>query len=429
MAKIGYSKVCITPPLGTQLGGHAISDRKAEGVHDDLYSRVFVFELNGEDFCIIQNDLLGLDYDFVDETRKKIQDSLGINSKNISISCIHTHSGPKGLAKRPLGTEEQIKMVPGEYDEPLCKNYQELMVKATKEAITNKDTCTIRHGLTEVFDVASNRNHREKSGDPILLAIEFLRDDGKKLLLYNFSCHPTIMNHNNHQITADYPGAVAKLLEGSEYEVVMFINGSAGDISTRFTRRESTFDEVDRIGVVLRNHIADALANATTTSEITSLATNDVVYRIALKKYDSVADAEAKLSKYKDELDDAIKKGLPNIRTYESFVEGAVFNLFMAKNADNSEYADIRLKLFKLNDLIFVFFPSELFSDLSNPLKEEYAGKLFFGTYSNGYMGYIADVASYDADTYETQTSRFQRGQGEMIMDVVKGEVANFINE
>jgi len=414
MTKIGFKITCLTPPLGTQLAGHAILDRKATGVHDDLFCRAIVIENNGVDYCIIQNDLIGVDYDFVSVVKEGIV-ALGIKDENILVGVTHTHSGPKGLVKNVKGTPEQVELTRGKYNEELVKQYQKNMIEAAEIALSNKVSCTMRYGFSEIFGISSNRNDKNKAGDPNLLAMEFIREDGKKILVYNFSCHPTIMNHGNYLITADYPHGVAKNSEGINHEMVMFLNGSAGDVSTRFTRKEKSFEEIDRVGKIIWDKITEALEKAEVV-DIEEMTIKNATYRISLKEAESVADAQAKFDRYKAELKEAVEKNMPDIRTYESFVEGAQFGLIRAHIHTGEEFAEIHYKILKINDLSFVFVPSELFSDLTNPLKEKYGNKLLFCTYFNGSMGYIADKASYDNDTYETQTSNFERGQGEAFM-------------
>ncbi len=423
-ARIGFAKACITPPLGTQLAGHFALDRRAQGVHDDLFTRVVVLEFNQENYCIIQNDLIGLDYDFVESYRPQLVE-LGFKEEHIFIGCTHTHSGPSGLTKRDQNAPEHIKAARGAYNEDLVQQYQQTIKATVAEALTNKDYCSMRYGTTEVRDVCSNRNFKEKPGDPLMLALEFIREDGQRILIYDFSCHPTVVNHGNYQITADFPHGVAKLTEDTDRSLVLFFNGSSGDVSTRFTRREASFAEIDRIGAVLLEHIETALAGSVS-EDITEVAVWSASFPLAYREVESVEAAQAKYDRYEKELNEALARGEKNKRTYESFVEGARFNLFRSQSFTGGDHTDIKFKLLKLNDLTFVFVPSELFSDLSNPLKEKYAGKLFFVTHFGGSNGYIADKASYDADTYETQTSNFARGQGEEFIAAVEKALLEF---
>lgn len=74
----------------------------------------------------------------------------------------------------------------------------------------------------------------------------------KTLLLYNYACHPTVTGPENLMITADFPYAVEQSLN---YDVVMFVNGNAGNISTRFTRRDSSFEQVE----IYRTELSETL--------------------------------------------------------------------------------------------------------------------------------------------------------------------------
>ena len=82
------------------------------------------------------------------------------------------------------------------------------------------------------------------SGDRELTGFIFERTDGKRCLVYNYACHPTVLNADNRLRTADLPGAVAARLH--EFDEVILLNGSCGDISTRFTRKGYGFAELDR---------------------------------------------------------------------------------------------------------------------------------------------------------------------------------------
>jgi hypothetical protein len=88
--------------------------------------------------------------------------------------------------------------------------------------------------------------------------------DGKPIaVLYNYGCHPTVMGTDNLMISADYPGAVRKVLHGMFPDtVIQFANSAAGDVSTRFTRRAPTFDEVERIGQIMAGAVLHAMNTA-----------------------------------------------------------------------------------------------------------------------------------------------------------------------
>lgn len=123
------------------------------------------------------------------------------------------------------------------------------ILAAIDHALKNLEICEVKFGEGFAEGIATNRNNLETSYDHKVSVITFTNTQGKKAIMYHFACHPTILNGNNVYISADLPGEVSKVLEDrSDVNCAMFINGLSADISTRFTRKASTFQEVERIG-------------------------------------------------------------------------------------------------------------------------------------------------------------------------------------
>ncbi|MCL2321410.1 MAG: neutral/alkaline non-lysosomal ceramidase N-terminal domain-containing protein [Oscillospiraceae bacterium] len=420
IVKVGYGKSSLTPLIGTALAGFASSDRWATGVHDDLYARAIILEIEQMRYAIVQNDLLALDKESIHILQKPLKD-FGFEEQNIFIGATHTHSGPKGTMKGTM-FGESMESVIGRFNPSVFSQIEAAVSSAVTEAFHNIEKCYIRYGLTEVTDVATNRNYPDDHGDPALLVMEFNRIDGKKVLLYNFACHPTILNINNTMITADLPWGVSTILENSSYDMVMFINGNSGDISTRFTRKYSDFNEVKRLSTKLLCGINSALLKLkllnTANHHVTSF---DVAMKI--KAMDSIAIAEDKVHQYKIKLKEAQMKNLPDLRLYESRLEGALINLELSKSFENISNVSLNISILRLGSLIFVFIPGELFSSLCNPLRAEFEGRIIFCGYFNGYFGYIADKRAYDTGNYEALSSPFCSGQGEVLIDSIRNNI------
>ena len=66
-------------------------------------------------------------------------------------------------------------------------------------------------------------------------------------------------------VSAEFPGAMRRALAqelGTPDLSVLYLNGAAGDISTRFTRQSQTVDEVERVGQGVATAAVEALATA-----------------------------------------------------------------------------------------------------------------------------------------------------------------------
>ena len=71
------------------------------------------------------------------------------------------------------------------------------------------------------------------------------------------ACHPTVLNGENLMLSADFPGALESCF--ADAEMVAFVNGSCGDMSTRFTRRESSFAEMERMAQLAADQLKTLL--------------------------------------------------------------------------------------------------------------------------------------------------------------------------
>ncbi|MCL2564940.1 MAG: neutral/alkaline non-lysosomal ceramidase N-terminal domain-containing protein [Defluviitaleaceae bacterium] len=417
---VGYSIGVITPKLGLGMAGYATDNRLSTAVHDDLHTRVLLIEKSGDSYLIVQNDLIGIDYAF-SERVKDIAYKCGIKNKdNVFVGVTHTHSGPKGTMQSTMGmNEEGASRMRGAYDSQMCEKIFAVIEKSILEAVESKSPSSINYNFTEVEGAGENRNDKALPCDKTLLAMEFIREDGKKLLLYNFSCHPTVLHITNTEYTADWPYGVVKSAEGKKYEMVMFLNGSAGDVSTRFTRSAPSFEEAERIGKLVYSHIEKALEDAAG-EEITSLKSLDLTQKMMLRPFGTIEEEEQKLIKYKKEVEDAKSRGETSLRLYESRAEGAFLNLARAKSFAGEKDVTIRIQALKLNDFVFIFLPGELFSALSLPVRRELGKKVVFCTYFTGTHGYICDTVAYDNETYEAMCSPFERGEGERLMEKAK---------
>jgi len=106
MIKYGYSQRTITLPLGIQMAGF-LGERKAEGVHDDLYAKALYLEFaEHQKFFLIALDTLAISLDFSQAVASQLESHTGIPKDHILIAATHTHSGPEGLQSTKLLTPD-----------------------------------------------------------------------------------------------------------------------------------------------------------------------------------------------------------------------------------------------------------------------------------------------------------------------------------
>jgi hypothetical protein len=441
MIKLGWAKQDITPDFSVPLAGYFCKDRFSEGIHDRLYARALAFLSDDKPFVLLQLDLLCLDALCIGRLREAIG-RFGLSKNSLLVCCVHTHSGFGGM----LDTADNREMVPlyGAYDQNVAGFLTERCLDAIGAAIADarnlfeggragENMVRIRMSRGSVEGLATNRHDPAAPCDNDLFLVEFLKADGEKILLYNLCCHPTVLNAQNRLISADFPGAVAALLESpgsgdsNVYDTVLFVNGSAGDMSTRFTRKESGFAECRRFGALIKKAVTE-----TVDGDFEILEEACLEYRrIELKRAEVPAPhaAEQRLAEAKKNLEKTKKDTADPrlVRMAESFVEGAEINLLKARysNPQSVEQAGaervggkpipVETGILTLNGQKILCSPLELFSSMALPLKRRRRVE-FFG-YVNALLGYLADKKAYDAMDYEALFSEFAKGEGEYYIE------------
>ena len=414
MLTIGFDKQCITPPLPVPLRGYAVN-RIATEVHDDLYTRVLAIEQDGIPYLFVQCDLIGVDDSVLNKVLDNLSD-LHIEKEHLTIVATHTHAGPGGTvdtSKEPFSNLQNIFGKPNaEYLDFLSGQIS----LAARKSFSDLKSCKLTVGRGKIENVGTERHNPSLPGDDSLLVILFERTDGKKVLLYNYACHPTVTGPENLMITADFPYAVERDLS---YDMIMFINSNAGNISTRFTRQSSGFGQVELYKDHLINGIIDALKSPVYTGCFENFSMKRLPITLPIKKVRPVEVEEDALRTHEKALAEAIAAGKDSltIRLLSTYVEGGKIAVELSNTLKGIESISAHFTLITLQELTIAVVPGELFSTLGVPLKNK--GIDIFG-YGNGYYLYIADEKSYDEMVYEAMSSPFESGVGEFLVNEIK---------
>lgn len=89
----GAARVCITPPLGTELQGH-FNARQANNIHDDLWAQAIVLDNGEERVAFVVCDLIAVTATITAPAKELVAERCGIPPQNLLISATHTHTGP-----------------------------------------------------------------------------------------------------------------------------------------------------------------------------------------------------------------------------------------------------------------------------------------------------------------------------------------------
>ncbi len=408
--RIGFSKQDITPPPGTELGGYA-GHRPCAGVHDPLYCKAVVLEQDGVRYGLLAFDLLCVDEALYERIARELS-PLGIAPERLIACAIHTHASPRGvipgegpLAKVNLASDPKDEAFPA-----YIHSVVEAAVCACRQAAEQLEAFEVRVAMGDMPQVGSDR-HTGGAVRGAMTAVQCITRSGKNLILYNFPCHPTVMSAANLQVSADFVADIEKLLGA---DLAVFCNGAAGDVSTRFTRKESTFEECVRFARVAADRIRELLETASFEEPSPLRGIHERV-TLAARQVESEEEAARRLDELTQQWKAAEAAGADGatLRTLKSYAEGAGLNLQFARTMKGISEFSLPVTVFTFGGLFAATIPGELFSAL---MPDE---PIMVISYANGYYRYIADKGSYDAGYYEALAAILARGEGERLMERV----------
>ncbi len=217
----GAAKVDITPPLGYPMWGYgARHDAPSKGVLDPLHARAVVLAVGAERLAIVSLDLgRAPTRQSTAAIRKKVK-AVGVN--HLFLVASHTHHGPVlELDNWPSPKDSYVRRL------------EEKLAGAIADAA--KDLRPAHLGVA-ARPVALNRNRHSKRPDrPVdheLLVVRIEDTAGKPIAhLVNFAAHATMQDAKLMKFSADYPGALAALVEKETGAPCLFLQGAAGDLS------------------------------------------------------------------------------------------------------------------------------------------------------------------------------------------------------
>lgn len=421
MLEIGYSRTVINPPDGTLLAGFA-KRRPSAGVHDNLFARAAVVRA-GETFVFVQLDVLSAREEFVGLLWGLLRSRFGLPRQNLFVNCIHTHSGPMDEPPAGEGVIGGMSLETG----PVAREIAAKAAACVGEARNNLCPARLGRRSARLRGIGLNRNDPAAPLDDALEVLLFTRRDGEKVVFYNYACHPTVMGPQNLLVSADYPGRAAAVLEGGAgIGCALFLNGACGDVSTRFTRRESSFAEADRIGGLLGEEVlrlaAPPVPDGFVSDEAAPVRAAARGFDIRIRPLPAPPEAQAQAEAALRAVKEARAAGLAGgeLRRVQSVYEGALCNLGVIKAVGEQKSFRLEVRACRLGDTLLAYIPGELFTSLSLRLKREFPGLLVV-CYGNGYRGYIPDEAAYGQGGYETLSTLFAPGEGERLAEGVGG--------
>jgi hypothetical protein len=224
--RAGFAKRAITPALGGKpvyLAGFA-NDRKATGVHDDLWARAFAIGDGRSRVAIVSVDLIGVFHADVLKAREAL--ATRVPGAELVVASTHNHEGPD-----TMGLWGRGRFSSG-VDPAYLARVREGIVAAAVEALAAMKPARLVLGSTRTPGLIED-GRLPKVIDDALVAIQAVGEDAATLgSVVNWSSHPEALGAENTRITSDFPHFLRARMEERLGGTSVFLVGSIGGLMT-----------------------------------------------------------------------------------------------------------------------------------------------------------------------------------------------------
>lgn len=397
MDLFGFSQKDITPEIGCFLYGY-VDDLRSESIHDRLRASSFYFRNDSSESLMITCDVCSINSVFSEKMRKIISDTTGIKYENIILHGIHNHTGPNTDGNTGWGALDT------EYCEkillPQC-------LEAAAEAKASALPCEVGINIGK-SDVAVNRREQDinnnvifgqcewGSYDPRMAVISFrsLNGDTVANLVY-YTCHGTCAGLCK-EISRDFSGGMLDLLEAHTNAPCAFFCGAEGDVGPRLSNLQ-TVGNIRDVEIMGEKAGHDAIRIFDGIKEYFPLemSVTDGILKLPLKSRISENEAKKIESEFRNRTVniDGQKRNYAQ-KVLASYREGFI----------EEKFRNIPQTAVKINNIIFVSFPYELFSDISLRINKAVTGnEILCLSNANGSEGYFPCDSEISKGGYEIE--------------------------
>jgi hypothetical protein len=402
----GVARADITPAPGVELWGYSNRSGPATGTLDPLMARVLVLDDGRQAVAVVTLDLgRSFGQPQMNFVRARVRQAYRVHE--VMFIASHTHSGPV--------IDEDYEQVPEWEQQALNK-----IIQAIGEARGRMVEARIGTGFGQAI-LGHNRRYiqsdgsvkmlwRNSTGQPtgvIDASLGVIRVDDKQghplAILVNYACHPVVFGPDNLRYSADFPGAMARVVEASFGDttkpICFFLQGAPGDINPMLDKTplaENADHEMRRVGETLGREVA----------------------RVS-RTIQTETPANSELAYFSEEM------RFKNRWSQES-IRAAIFAAYGPNPAQryfrylNDPIVAPVTTLVINRTIALVGLPGEPFVGLQLLLKQRSPlTATFLCGYTNGYIGYFptmpaAVVGGYGANTIVT---RVEVGAGERMVD------------
>lgn len=432
--KSGFSQVRLDESLSFPMGGMFLQYSCTE-VHTPLYASAWALQANGLSLIWISCDLICLDEPSVAAIREQIAAAVPVPASQILISATHTHTGPT-----TCNTSVFSEIKDRTYLETiLCRivqagiaSWADLAESSMAAAQTQVPKCCfnrrylMKNGQSQMHPGGPDNPDRlikEGPEDDTLSLLWFEKDGKPAGVIVNFGTHASVL-YGLHIISADFPGVLRRVVQRIYGDIpVLFLQGCCGNTSPVDHAHDPSWgrgmESSERVGTILGGEVVKQMAmHRATKTEFSSVSFASKKVSLPyqpLTAQQSVA-TRSWIGKFH-----AGKKSIEVINGNVTDVADwalAAKSLLLEEKLRRAPSYSAELCALRLDDLLFLTNPAELFVEFQLSLREKFpAAVLFSASITNGWCCYVPTRHAHLCRGYEVEQCWFNWNAGQMIED------------
>jgi len=411
--RAGAATAALAVPAGTALGGYSKRTATASGTLRPLEANVLAIAVGASTAVVVTLDLLAIDAGWVRALRDRLRVQHGIPPELVLVAASHTHAGPAGF--RCVGA-------PGPFDarmRGLRRDVLDTVTAATRTALGDLQPAQLRLS-SATCAVGAHRGDLNSPVDEQLTRLDVVGDDEQPLaVVWHYACHATVLAADNTLVSPDLPGEVRAWLRDRYGATmpVLYLNGAAADVSTRFTRRAQTPDELRRLGRLVAAAMPVAVLPLTPAAPVGRLARCQLPVAV-----DDPAAVAARLESAREAYQGAAGSADPaRLRVLDTAVLGLEKRLArcLASARRSPSRLTAAVQLVDLGDLALVGIPGELYTEQGREIRDRIGRPCVLPVgYAGDYLGYLPPAG--EAGGYEADSAVVAAGAGNRLAEAAR---------
>jgi len=223
----------------------------SQGVHDPVGVRALILQEGETTAALVSCDLLIVDERLVEAVRRRLNAHGLPEGLVLVLAATHTHSGPGAY-----GTTFFEKLSMGHFDPTVFDALAEQIARTVVQA--HETLAPVQQVVRSTMTSGLVKNRVDPSGpvDGEVTVCALYRSGEREpfAVVVGFAAHPTTLGAWNRQLSADYPGVLARDVEGRfPTATCLFFAGAVGDQAP--VKQGSGFEAAERLGHALASHV------------------------------------------------------------------------------------------------------------------------------------------------------------------------------